>query len=81
VIALACSLYGMAPLIALAATTVNSSHALGVSDRLGSLDLGKRADFVLVEGDDFALVPYRPGHNPVLASYVGGVKLWSAEGI
>jgi imidazolonepropionase len=72
VIALACSLYRMAPLTALAATTVNSAHALGLSDRLGSLDVGKRADFVLIEGDDFAMVPYRPGHNPVAAVFVGG---------
>jgi imidazolonepropionase len=77
VIALACSLYGLAPLTALAAATVNPAHALGLADRLGALEPGKRADFVLIEGDDFAMVPYRPGHNPVTAVYIAGREVVS----
>ncbi|MDP9340907.1 MAG: imidazolonepropionase [Actinomycetota bacterium] len=72
VIAVACSLYGLAPLGALAAATVNAAWVLGLSDRLGTLEPGKRADFVVLDADEFRMVPYRPGHNPVTATFIGG---------
>ncbi len=37
--------------VALRAMTVNPAEILGISDRVGSLAVGKDADFVLVEGD------------------------------
>lgn len=70
-VAMACSLYGLSPLAALSAATVNAAWVLGLSGHLGTLEPGKRADFLVLEGD-FRMVPYRPGHNPVLATYVGG---------
>jgi imidazolonepropionase len=71
-IAMACSLYGLDPLVALTAATANPAWVLGLDDRLGTLDPGKRADFVLLEEPEFAQVPYRPGHDPVMATFVGG---------
>jgi imidazolonepropionase len=71
-IALGCSLYGLSPLAALAGATINGASALGLQDRLGSLEPGKRADFIVLEGDDVRMVPYRPGHNPVRAVVVAG---------
>jgi imidazolonepropionase len=72
VIALGCTLYGLPPLGALTAATVNPAWVLGLSDRLGSLEPGKRADFVVLDSDEFRMVPYRPGHNPVRATFVAG---------
>jgi imidazolonepropionase len=69
---LACSLYGLAPGPVLVSATTNPSWVLGVHERLGSLEPGKRADFLVLEGADFRMVPYRPGHNPVVEVYVGG---------
>ncbi|MFD3589833.1 amidohydrolase family protein [Streptomyces sp. NPDC058683] len=42
---------GMAPLDAITAGTLNAARLLGVDDRLGSLEAGKTADFVVVDGD------------------------------
>jgi imidazolonepropionase len=72
VVALASTVYGLAPLGALSAVTINPAWVLGLSDRLGSLEPGKRADFLVLDAEDFRHVPYRPGHNPVGATYVGG---------
>jgi imidazolonepropionase len=77
-IAMACTLYGIPPLAALTAATSNPAWALGLADRLGSLEAGKRADFLVLEGDDFRQVPYRPGHNPVMRTYVGGRQIGPA---
>ncbi len=71
-IAMACSLYGMTPLEALTAATANPAWVLGIDDRVGTLEPGKRADLVLLDGPSFAHVPYRPGHNPVVATVIGG---------
>jgi imidazolonepropionase len=74
-IATACSLYGMTPLKALAAATINPSWVLGLGGTQGTLARGRRADLVILDGDAFRQVPYRPGHNPVRHTYVGGTRV------
>jgi imidazolonepropionase len=74
-IALGCALYGMMPYEALTASTANAAWAIGLDDRLGTLEVGKRADFLCLEGDDFRHVPYRPGHDPVLHTFVAGRRV------
>jgi imidazolonepropionase len=74
-IATACSLYGLRPLEALAAATVNASAALGLAPARGTLSPGRPADLVVLDGDAFRLVPYRPGHNPVVRTFVDGERV------
>ncbi len=76
---IAASLYRMSPAAAVAATTINAASALGLSDRVGSLEPGKQADFVVLDGPDFPMIPYRPGHNPVIETWIGGERLSSAR--
>ena len=71
-IAMACSVYGMGPLEALTAATANPAWVLGLGDASGTLEPGKRADFILLEEAGFADVPYRPGHDPIVATFVAG---------
>jgi imidazolonepropionase len=72
-IAAAASVYRIAPLEALTAATLNAACVLGLADRLGTLEPGKRADLLLLDVPSFAQVPYRPGHNPVVTTVVAGV--------
>jgi imidazolonepropionase-like amidohydrolase len=46
---------GMTPAQVLAATTSGAAELLGVADELGTLEAGKRADLVVVDGDPFEL--------------------------
>ena len=71
-IAFACTSYRLGPMEALTAATANPAFVLGMDDRLGTLEIGKRADVLLLEDRRFAHVPYRPGHDPVVATLVGG---------
>jgi imidazolonepropionase len=74
-IAHACTLYRLPPLVALAAATRNGAFALGPEERLGRLEPGLRADFLVLDSPDPAAIPYRPGHNPVAETWVGGTML------
>ena len=74
-IAMACTVYGIEPLAALAAATANPAVVLGLQDRVGTLEVGKRADLLLLEEASFAQVPYRPGHDPVVATVIGGERV------
>ncbi|MEP6476334.1 MAG: imidazolonepropionase [Actinomycetota bacterium] len=78
-IAMACTIYGMDPQAAMVATTANPAWILGLHDRLGRIEPGMRADLVLLEEADVAQIPYRPGHDPVLATFVGGKRVFSAD--
>jgi imidazolonepropionase len=74
VISVAASLYGLPWETSVAAATLNAAWVLGLHDRLGSLDPGKRADFVILDTDDPSMIPYRPGHNPVSEVWIGGER-------
>ncbi len=74
-VGMGCSLYGMTPLEAMTAAAANPAWVLGLSAQLGTLEVGKRADLVVLEGEGFGQVPYRPGHNPVIDTYVGGRRV------
>ena len=45
---------GMSPLDALRTATLNAADLLGWSDRAGSVEVGKWADLIAVEGDPLA---------------------------
>jgi imidazolonepropionase len=78
-IALGCAVYGLPPLTALLAATANPAWVLGRHQQVGTLEPGKRADFLVLEGDGFGMVPYRPGHNPVVSVFAGGIRVAGRE--
>jgi imidazolonepropionase len=80
VIALACRLYGLRPLEALVAATVNAAYALGLDGEVGRIAPGHRADMVVLAAPNFDEVPYRPDHDPVAAVLCGGEIVHVAPG-
>lgn len=67
VMALACRLYGLRPVEALAAATVNGAFALGLDDGTGTIRVGGPADMVVLGAPDFGSLVYRPDHDWVAA--------------
>jgi imidazolonepropionase len=70
---LACVLFGLTPREALAGVTINAAHALGMHGEVGSLAVGKRADFVLWDIERPAELAYALGFNPCRQVVHGGV--------
>jgi imidazolonepropionase len=76
-ISVAASLYRIPPLAAIGAATLNPAWVLGQHDELGSLEIGKQVDFVVLDSPDVAMIPYRPGHNPVVETWIAGERIFS----
>jgi imidazolonepropionase len=75
VLGLAARLYGMTVRETLAAATLNAAWVLGLERRLGSIEVGKQGDLLLLDGPVERLA-YRFGRNPVLATFIAGRPVW-----
>ena len=64
-IALACYKMKMHPREVVSAITINAAHAIGMADTIGSIETGKRADFVTLECPKPEFLAYRFGINLV----------------
>ncbi|ADE57998.1 imidazolonepropionase [Aminobacterium colombiense] len=58
---------------ALVASTINAAWALEMQHSVGSLEVGKQADFLLLDGDSPAILAYHAGVSPVVSVYKKGV--------
>ncbi|RME77828.1 MAG: imidazolonepropionase [Chloroflexi bacterium] len=65
VMAMACRYQRLLPAEALNASTINAAYAVGLGDRLGSLEPGKQADLLIVDAPDYRHLAYQFGVNLV----------------
>jgi imidazolonepropionase len=65
IITLACMHMKLDPSEALAAATINAAAAIGVEHRVGSLEIGKQADLVILDAPSHRHIPYRMGQGSV----------------
>jgi len=60
------------------ALTLNGAAALGLAAETGSLEPGKKADFILLDAPSISFLPYRSGVNLVSAVFKGGELVYRA---
>lgn len=75
-LALGCRYMKLQPAEALVAATLNAAHAVGLGHLVGSLEVGKQADLLLLDADDYRMLPYRYGTNLVRQVIKRG-RVWS----
>ena len=63
--ALACRYLKLTPAQALAASTINSAKAVSLEHKVGSIEAGKQADFLVLTTPDYRNLSYRYGSNQV----------------
>lgn len=80
VMAIACRYQRLSPAEALNAVTLNAAHAIGFGDRLGSLEVGKQADVLIIDAPDYRHLAYWLGENPVTAVIKAG-KFWEVNAV
>jgi imidazolonepropionase len=67
VMALACRYQKLLPAEALNASTINAAHAIGLADLVGSIEVGKQADLLVIDALDYRHLAYQFGGNLVEA--------------
>jgi imidazolonepropionase len=65
VVAIACRYQGLLPAEALNASTINAAYAIGMGERIGSLEVGKQADLLILKTGDYRHLMYQFGGNLV----------------
>ena len=75
ILSMACVNYRMLPEEAINATTINTAYAMGVSKELGSIAVGKRANFYITKPiSTYEYMPYAYGENKVERVFLNGVE-------
>ncbi len=72
VMGLACMNYGLSPHEALAAVTINAAWSLRLHEEVGSIEVGKKADFLILDGHSVNTIPYEFANNPIKTVYISG---------
>jgi len=72
VLSLACTQMKMTPAETISAATINAAYSLGRGDEIGSLEKGKRADFVIHDVADYRELPYWFGVEHPWRVYTSG---------
>jgi len=72
VLSLACTQMKMSPAEAITASTVNAAYSVNRGDRIGSLELGKLANFVIFDCEDYRELAYWFGIPQTHSVYVSG---------
>lgn len=78
-IALACRYMKLTPAQAIAAATINAAAAIGQADRVGSLEVGKQGDVLILAVEDYRHLGYRFGSNLAAAVIKKGRLVWQKE--
>ena len=75
VVATACIKMKMTPEEAINAATINGAYAMNISDKVGSITIGKKANFIITkEIPSYGFIPYSFGSNLIDSVYIDGKK-------
>ena len=72
VLSLACTQMKMSPAEAITAATINAAYSLNLGDKIGSLEIGKLANFSIFDCKDYREIAYWFGFPPMHSVYVCG---------
>ena len=72
---IACTHMHMSPEETISASTLNAAAALNLSHELGSIEIGKRADIIVLDIPNYKFLPYHFGENHLWKVVKNGVVL------
>lgn len=79
VMAIACRYQKLLPSEALNACTINAASALKLEQKVGSLEVGKQGDLLILNTEDYRAMIYEFGHNMVEQVIIKGDVVWNAS--
>ena len=76
VVSTACIKMKMTPEEAINAATINGAYAMGLEREVGSITIGKRANFILTKPiNSYGVLPYSFGSPQIDRVYINGVEV------
>jgi len=81
VLSLACTQMKMSPAEAITASTVNAAYSVNRDDKIGSLEPGKLANFVILDCEDYRELAYWFGVSQTHAVYIKGECVSKSGGV
>jgi imidazolonepropionase len=66
---------GMTAEEAITAATINGAYSIRKSHEVGSLEIGKKADFIICNCDDYVDIFYHFGINHVEQTWINGKQI------
>jgi imidazolonepropionase len=79
VLSLACTQMKMSAAEAITASTLNAAYSLNRGDKIGSFELGKLANFVIFDCEDYRELAYWFGMPQTHSVYVRGNCVWTSS--
>lgn len=79
VMAIASRFQKLLPAEALNACTINAATALHLQDKVGSLEIQKQADFLILDTEDYRAMVVEFGRNFVEEVYIKGKQVWKTS--
>jgi imidazolonepropionase len=73
--AIACRYQKLLPSEAINAATINAAHAIGLGDKVGSIEVGKRADILIFDATDYRQIAYEFGDNRPSDTIKNGIRI------
>lgn len=67
---------GMTPEQAIIAHTLNAACAIGLGKVVGTIEVGKRADILLLDAPSIEYIPYMPTNDLIKAIFLNGVEVF-----
>ena len=80
-LSLACTQMKMSPAEAITASTVNAAYSVNRDDKIGSLEPGKLANFVILDCEDYRELAYWFGVSQMHAVYIKGECVSKSGGV
>ncbi|MBA3386465.1 MAG: imidazolonepropionase [Chthoniobacterales bacterium] len=78
VLSLACTQMKMTPAEGVTAATINAAYSLARGQKIGSLEPGKVANFVVLDCADYRELAYYFGAPQISSVYIRGQRVWQA---
>jgi len=73
--AIACRYQKLLPSEAMNAATINAAYAIGLADKVGSIEVGKYADILIYDAKDYREIAYEFGDNRPLDIIKNGKRI------